>query len=498
MERNAVYKDHRGRVRVALLYPNRYAVGMANLGFQILYDLLNAREEIYAERFFLDREGSVETGSPLRDFDLLAVSWQFELDALHLLRILRRGGIPLRREERGGNPFLLVGGPCAVNPYPLREYADLFLVGEAEANLSPFLDGFLRGERGGEAFAEIPGFHSPALDNPTERVSFVELDRYHPIRQVLSPEAAFGEAFLLEVSRGCAQGCRFCLGGYTFRPRRERTFERLIEIAEEGIRTNKAGKIALLGASVADHSRFEDLAARLAGLGRELSVPSLPIDGLTASLVRSLVRTGQRTLTLAPESSERVRRALNKRISDEEVVEACRTAGEGGIRRLKLYLMVGCPGETREDLEEVVHLLRRIRKETGLFLTVSVAPFIPKAHTPLQWSPFAGLAALREGYRILERARDRGIRMEFEDPREAHLQATISRGDGTLSPLLERILQYGGGMGAWRRVFKEEGLPFDHYVGRRPDDEALPWETIDVGVRRSLLRREGRKVIGLG
>ncbi|MBU2560454.1 radical SAM protein, partial [archaeon] len=216
LERNVVFKDFRDKIRVALVYPNMYRAGMSNLGFQTLYRLFNDMENVYCERFFLDFEHSLETNSKLKDFDLIAFSWQFELDAMNILEILQRSGIPIRREDR--NVMVIAGGPCTVNPYPLKKFIDIFFIGEAERNLQQFMDNFVAGA-GVEEFARIEGLYVSKIDNPTKRAYMKNMDDYYPTLQIMSPEAAFGDAFLLEILRGCPRGCRFCVTGFTTRPR---------------------------------------------------------------------------------------------------------------------------------------------------------------------------------------------------------------------------------------------------------------------------------------
>jgi|Deesub1362A_J573_1020465.scaffolds.fasta_scaffold00051_142 radical SAM superfamily enzyme YgiQ (UPF0313 family) len=486
LERNVVFKDFRDKIRVALVYPNSYTIGMANLGFRILYDLLNSMENVYAERFFLDFNKSLETKSELKEFEIIAFTWQFELDALNILDILYRNKIPLRRDRR--KQVVIVGGPCAVNPYPLKKFVDFFFIGEAEENLVSFINDF---SRGGDIYSlsKIEGVYSSELDNYTRKVYVSDLDRYHPIKQIMSPEAALGESFLLEVSRGCGRGCRFCMSGYTFRPQRERSFERLQEIADRGIEACASRKISLIGASASDYPRIEDLCEYLSARGVGLSIPSLRADSLTEPIVEALVKTGQRSLTLAPESNWRLRTLVNKPIEDEDILRAYKMSIDRGIKNIKLYLMVGIPTETSEDLNELVGLIKELKKISGR-VRLSVNPLIPKPHTPFQWLGLEKLSDLREKIEVLKKAR---VQMEVEDLKMAHIQATISLGDEGLSDILEKAYFYGKGLGAFRRAFKEEGVEFDYYIRGRDTSEILPWEKIDVGVKKSFLIREFKK-----
>jgi radical SAM superfamily enzyme YgiQ (UPF0313 family) len=485
LERNVVIKNPVGKLRVALVYPNLYPVGMANLGYQLIYDLLNAREDIYCERFLLDYPRSLETGSRLGDFDVIAFSWQFELDALNILKILHRNNIPLRRDER--RQLVVIGGPCTVNPYPLRQVADLFYIGEAEVGLLSLLDEWRKG--GLESLPGIRGVYISELDNEVERVYFNDLDSYHPVAQIMSPGAAFGESFLLEASRGCGFGCRFCMGGYTYRPRRERSLHKLKEIVEEGIRVNSPRKIAVLGASLSDYSRAEELLEFLAEKNLEISVPSLRAGSLTKPMVEALVRSGQRSLTLAPESSQRLRWAANKRITDAEIREAVNLAFEAGIRNIKLYFMLGLPGETDEDVEEIIALVRGFKGRVRL----SVNPFIPKPHTPYQWAGFEDLGVLKRRMRLLKKE----LRCVFEDLRASFIQAAIARGDEALGEVLIDAAIRGGSLGSIRKASKEKGVELRRYVEERKLWEEFPWDKIDVGIRKKALSREYSRAMEL-
>jgi radical SAM superfamily enzyme YgiQ (UPF0313 family) len=487
LERNVVLKSPLGRLRVALVYPNLYAAGMSNLGYQIVYDLLNSVEDVYCERFFLGQERTIETASRLRDFDVVAFSWQFELDAVNIIRILHTSRVPVRRGDRGdGSPLVVIGGPCAVNPYPLRHVADLFFIGEAEEGLLEVVEAW-RGQGDLEALRGYNGIYLSAMDNEVERVYLRDLDTYHPVAQVTSPEAAFGESFLLEASRGCSFGCRFCMGGYIFRPRRERSLSRLMEVTEEGIEACSPKKIAVLGASVSDYSRAEELLEYLAGTGLEVSVPSLRAGSLTKRMVRAIAGTGQRTITFAPESSERLRLAVNKRISDQEFVEAVELAAEMGIRNIKLYYMLGLPGETEEDVREVISFVKGLRARVKL----SVTPFIPKPHTPLQWAAFQDLKTLRRRMRLLRKE----LRCVFEGLRASLLQAVIARGDDALGEALIEGAIAGGSLGEIRKAARKRGIDLSRYLGERSPGEPLPWDKIRAGPGRDFLYREYSRTV---
>ncbi|NOZ76845.1 MAG: radical SAM protein [Euryarchaeota archaeon] len=487
-ERNAVVKDPRGKIRVALVYPNLYRAGMANLGFQTIYDLLNSREDVACERFFLDFDRSLETGSPLKDFHIIAFSWQFELDALNILKLLDRSGLPLRRGKR--EQLVVAGGPCTVNPYPMRGFIDVFFIGEAEANIHEFIDAYAAGE-GAPAFEDIPGIYVSEEDNPVRRVFLEDLDSYHPVHQIMSPAAAYGRSFLLEVSRGCGRGCRFCLGGFITRPPRERSLGFLEEVVDRGVRACEPDKFSLIGASVSDYSGIEELCGFLSEKGREISMPSLRADTLSEVVVDTIVGSGQRSLTLAPEANQRLRDMVGKGITDEEIESSARLAFARGVRTLKLYYILGLPGETDDDVLETAGFVKRLKKSVRGKIRLSINPFVPKAHTPLQWAGLVDQKTYKRRLRLLKK--EAGVELESEDYKSAFLQATIARGDQDLGAILEKVCGYGGGMGAFRRAFKEAGVELGRYAAGRGLDEPLPWAKVDTWVKEGFLRREFEK-----
>ena len=482
-ERNVIIKEYRKKLRVALVYPNLYSVGMSNLGVQLLYDLLNSREDIYCERFFMDFNKSLETNSLLQDFDVIAFSWQFELDALNILKILHRNRIPIRREMR--NQLVIAGGPCTVNPYPMRNFIDLFYIGDAEVNLLNLLYAWNedKGKDNLENLADFRGIYVSEKDNSVDRTYFKDLDSYHPTNQIMSSASAFGKSFLLEASRGCSSRCRFCMGGYITKPRRERSLKRLIEITNEGIKSCNPDKIAVLGASISDYSQIDNLCHHLLNKSRQISIPSMRADSLSSEVLKSLVSSGQRSITLAPESSQRLRCVMNKGINTSDIFDATKLAFDLGIKRIKLYFMIGLPGETKEDIKEIINLVRGIKGRVKL----SINPFVPKPHTPYQWVEFADQGILREHTNLLKKEFSNCV---FENPKKSFLQATIARGDESLGRILERALVYGFGLGAFRRAFKDEGMNYNHFTSAKDLDDPLPWDKINVGVKKNRLNRE--------
>ncbi|MFQ6105774.1 MAG: radical SAM protein [Candidatus Hydrothermarchaeaceae archaeon] len=479
-ERNIVLKDFRKKIRIALVYPNLYRVGMSNLGIQIIYDILNSMNDVYCERFFLDFERSLETNSPLRDFDIIAFSYQFEPDIFNILKILHRSELQL---EAGRKNLVVAGGPCTVNPYPIKKFLDIFFIGEVEANLPAFIEQYKKSRD----FSDIEGVYESRADNPVRRVFLDDLDSYYPVTQIMSPAASFGETFSLEVSRGCARMCRFCMACYISSPRRERSLEFLKEVVDRGIKVNKPSKISILGASVSDYSRIDELCRFLGEKNLPISIPSLRADNLSSTIVDTMVGSGQRSLTIAPEADERLRYLMNKEMSDEQIINAAKLAYRHGVKKLKLYFMVGNPGETSRDIRGIVAFVKRVKKEGVRNIKVSVTPFVPKPHTPLQWAGFEDVAELNKKIKVLRKELAGVSRVEAESTKVSLLQAIVARGDEKLADIIERAFYYGGSMGALRRAFRECRIDMTSYTREREVDEALPWDKIDIGIKKSFL-----------
>jgi radical SAM superfamily enzyme YgiQ (UPF0313 family) len=521
-----------GRLSVALVYPNTYHQGMSNLGVQAVYQLLNARQDTLCERFFLPdpedlaehrRSGSplvsIETQRPLADFDLIAFSISFENDYLNLPVLFELGHLPLWREERDArHPLVLCGGVCAfLNPEPLAEIMDLFAVGEAEVLLTPLLDALHRagGQNRGELLAVLasqPGLYVPSryqvdyaddgflrgmipvagAPQRVERQWLERLDDFQARTCVATPDTEFGSMQLVEVSRGCPRACRFCAAGFIYRPFREHSAGFLREQllgAEEG-----PGKVGLVAAAVSDYDGLAGIGAAVQDAGGEVSVSSVRIDAITPAQVAMLVRSGHRTLALAPEAgSQRMRDVVNKGVDEAQVLAAVKMVAEGGVPNLKLYFMIGLPGESNDDVLAIGNLTGRIRqawesvgKARGKLgrLTLSVNPFVPKPWTPLQWAPMEPLNRLEKKYRMLRKLIRplANVDLQCESLRSAELQGFFASG---------RILpRLAAGLGL-KAACREAGLDPAFCLHReRRQDELFPWEIIAQGVRRDYLWRE--------
>jgi radical SAM superfamily enzyme YgiQ (UPF0313 family) len=538
-EEGAFRKDWGGKLAIALVYPNSYAVGMSNLGFQTIYWHLNQLPDVVCERVFLPdpedveelrRTGtgpfSLESQRPLGDFHMIGFSVTYEGDYVNALRLLALSGIPLRAAARGRqHPLVVMGGVCAFsNPEPMAPFMDAVAVGEGE-ELVRDLVGHLREHAGDRAslverLASVPGVYVPALYEVTRGADgtiaavrprggapavvvkrrLTDVSRFETISVVRTPNAEYGHMALLEVGKGCGRGCRFCLEGQVYRPVRHRTVAALGETVGRLAADPGNRRIGLVGACVSDYPWIDELLKVVEANGLELSISSLRADSLSEGLVSALARGGHRTLTIAPEAgTERLRGAIRKAIGDDQILAACDLVRRHGIPNLKAYFMIGQPTETPEDVEAIADLARRMLERlrvpdpTGRpfgRLTLSVSSFVPKPWTPFQWAPFAGadalsrrLDAIKHGVRHLPT-----LRVLHENPREAALQALLARGDRRVADFLEIA---AGLDGDWRRALREwEGDSAFYTTRPRSVGEHLPWDHFDVGVKKAGLLRE--------
>jgi radical SAM superfamily enzyme YgiQ (UPF0313 family) len=539
-ESGAIPKNWGGKLTVCLVYPNCYRVAMGNLGFQTVYALLNASPDVVCERAFLpDHEDlseyrksrtpllSLESQRPLADFDLIAFSVSFESDYLNIPAVFALAGIPPLAVDRSGSiPLIMAGGAALfLNPEPVAEFMDLVCIGEAEPLLVPLLNS-LKGEGTRQEIlreaAGQPGIYVPSLyeaayegerlisfrarDTASPRVKRVwekELDRHPTTSVILSPAAEFSDMFLVELSRGCPRGCRFCAAGFIYLPYRQRSLEEIKAQVARGLA--ERDRVGLVGAALSDYRGIGELCSHILGSGGKISVSSLRIDALDDEMIEVLKASGHKTVALAPEGgSQRLRDVIGKGLTEEQILVACDRLIGKGILNLKLYFIIGLPTETDADIGEMIDLVKSIRERVIAAarktrrlgsVTLSVNPFVPKPFTPFQWCGMEGLASLERKGKLLREAVGRlsNIDIQMESPRDACLQALLSRGGRRLSTFLIK----SGELGSWKKGAKALGLAIEPLVCREiPLDELLPWDFIEGGDRLRL-EREYCQAFGL-
>lgn len=516
---------------VAFIYPNVYHLGMSNLGMHILYRLINERGDSACERFFLPEHQllsehlktktpllSMESQRPLADFPVILVMLSFEMDYDNLLTILDLGHIKLRAKERGQRePLVIIGGPCATfNPEPLAEVADAFVIGEGEETVQRILDA-VYSQRDKElqkaALAQIPGVYVPSLYQAqydgdeyrglaaaaaapakVSRQWVKAIDSYPHTTTIMSPETEFENMYIVEVARGCGRHCRFCMAGYCFRKPRPRKLEHILEDIAK--RPEQTKKIGLMGAAVSDHPQMAELTQYLVDHKIPFSVASMRADMLTRQIAEALAGSGLKTMTVAPEAgSERMRAAINKGITEEHVYNAVELAAKAGMQNIKLYYMIGLPGEEDQDVQEIVDMVLRIRKRMDQAgnkgeLIISVNGFVPKPFTPYQWAPLCDIKTLKNRFKLLNDGlkKNRKIKLITESLKETVVQAVLARGDRRIGASLLAAHEAGIPL---KQQLKQEGIDAEKLACTSLDPDAvLPWSHLDMGVTEKYLRLE--------
>lgn len=542
-----LYKDEDSRVtvnphagqKVAIVYPNTYFVGMSNLGLHIIYEEINLRNDSVCERIFLPEKKeleaydktktplmSVETQRPMHQFDVVAFDVTFEMDYFHIPLMLRHGRVPIMGKDRTEfDPIVIAGGPCATfNPEPFADFIDAFIIGEGEGLVSHVLDIIRDGKLEGldrhailRQLADVSGVYVPSLYVPiyNEDGEFKGYDIVEGVPKTIKRHfemltsggetvvatnyTEFGAMYIIEVARGCGRHCRFCMAGYCFRVPRVRP----LDILKEGVeRAEKLGKkVGLMGAAISDYPEVDELVNYIRSKDMRYSCASLRADSLTQAVVDGLADSGQKTITIAPETgSERLRRVINKGISEEHLQNAATLSAKSGIQHMRLYIMIGLPTETDEDIEAIVGLAERTQahmEKVGCKgrLTLSINPFIPKPFTPFQWMAMDNQKVVEKKLQYIKKALQKNRRIEVlvESPKEAYIQGVLARGDRRLGAVIAACAADRGSK-SFKSEMKAAGLDMDNMNYReRSFDEFLPWSHLDMGMQEGYLEMEWQR-----
>lgn len=566
-EVNMVVKDHNNiDIRFCMCFPDVYEVGMSHLGMQILYDMLNQREDTYCERVYspwvdLDkimREENIplfalESQDPIKNFDFLGITLQYEMCYTNILQVLDLSGIPIYAKDRTEeDPFVIGGGPCSYNPEPIADFFDFFYIGEGETVYNQLLDVYkehkvLNGTRKEflEKVAQIEGMYVPAFydvtykedgtikaitpNNPHAKekvLKQVEMDlsnTYYPKKPIVPYIKAIQDRVVLEIQRGCIRGCRFCQAGMLYRPIRPRELDTLKELAKEMIRSTGHEEISLSSLSSSDYLELQELVYFLIEefkqQGVNISLPSLRIDAFALDVMSKVQDIKKSSLTFAPEAgSQRLRDVINKGLTEEVILKGAMDAFISGWNKVKLYFMLGLPTETDEDIEGIAILSDKIAREYytipkdqrdgKVAITTSTSFFVPKPFTPFQWSAMSTTEEIKRKRRVLsaklrEQLNYKSIRYNWHDGDVTLLEGLFARGDRRIASSIYDAYQEGCIYDAWSeyfkndvwmRVFDKNGVDIEFYTSReRNEDEIFPWEFIDIGVTKQFLWKEYKR-----
>lgn len=568
-EVNAVMKNVEDiDVRFAMCFPDVYEIGMSHLGIQILYDMFNRREDVWCERVYspwhdLDkvmREQQIplfalESQDPIKDFDFLGITIQFEMCYTNILQILDLSQIPLHAKDRTlDDPFVIGGGPCTYNPEPIAEFFDIFYIGEGETAYDELLDAYKEWKGSGKSRREfleraaqieglyVPIFYDAEYNEDGTLKSFTSNNEYapavvkkqivmdvtdapYPMKPVVPFIKVTQDRVVLEIQRGCIRGCRFCQAGMLYRPVRERNVERLKQYAHDMLQNTGHEEISLSSLSSSDYSELKELVTYLIdefkNKGINISLPSLRIDAFSLDVMSKVQDIRKSSLTFAPEAgSQRMRDVINKGLTEEVILNGAGEAFEGGWTKVKLYFMLGLPTETEEDMKEIAVLADKIarryyeipkdQRNGKCQITASSSFFIPKPFTPFQWAPMyenteyiARAAIVKHAFQ--DQLNRKSLKYNWHDAEVTVLEGILARGDRKVGKLIEEVYRLGAIYDSWSdqfdndkwmQAFENTGIDIGFYnLRERYEDEVFPWDFIDIGVTKKFLRKEWDKAM---
>ena len=557
-EYNEIIKDKANvDVRFAMCFPDTYEIGMSNLGLRILYGSMNEAESVWCERAFApwgDMEEemrkadiplyALESGDSLKEFDFVGFSLGYEMAYTNVLNMLDLAHIPLHSDQRGeDDPIIVAGGTCVYNGEPLADFIDIFSLGEGEDVTLEMIDLYRKGKQEGWSRAEflqnaaqVPGLYVPSLyevtyheDGTVQAITpthgapehirkriVADLDKsYFPVKTIIPSTDIVHDRVMLEVFRGCIRGCRFCQAGYCYRPVRPRSVDLLVQQGIESCKDSGYQEMTLSSLSTSDYRPLTELCDGLLEYcdprNININLPSLRADGFSMGIMQRLQRVRKTSITFAPEAgTQRMRDTINKNVKEEDLLQSCRTAFEGGCNAVKLYFMLGLPTETDEDVIGIARLAEKVywtwknyavNKSRGLRITVSTSFFVPKPFTPFQWEAQITRDEYHRRVELLRNSiKNKSIQYNWHEMETSYIEAVLARGDRRLGKLLETVWRKGGRLDSWSEYFSferwmeafaETGIDPDFYALReRPKDEILPWSMIDIGVHPEYLWRE--------
>jgi radical SAM superfamily enzyme YgiQ (UPF0313 family) len=526
-ERGTVYKDPGGRITIALVYPNKYHVGMSNLGFQGIYGFLNSMKDVVCERTFLpdDRDideyirtntelFSMESKKPLNRFDIIAFSVSFENDYPNIIKIFELSKLPLRKEKRNSiYPLIIMGGVCAFfNPEPIADFFDICFIGEADEMLPEFLDIYKSSGHRTEVLRKsvdiqglyVPGFYNVSYDKQgkisqrsssestpeiIKRRYLKDLSGTRIATSIITPETEFSEMYLIEAMRGCPWNCRFCVAGKIYNPPRKKELQTVENEIKNAL--SKTKRVGIIGPSLSDYPHITEI---LKIPGVDFSITSLRASSKSAELISFM--KGHKSVSIAPEAgTERLRKVINKRITEEDILYTSEKLFDTGIETLRLYFMVGLPTETGDDIDGIIELVKKIRGISAKGnITLSISTFVPKPFTPFQWHLMESLSKVKERLKVIKKGlvSVKGVSVFHDVPKYAYMQGLFSMGDRRLSRVLEEM----SNIRDWMKAVEASGINRDFYIFRKKDfSEILPWDFIDIGIEKEKLWTEYQEAI---